>query len=348
MLKSFFLSKEYGVYAWLMLAFLLSMIWYNVEILVFYNFWNKEIYDVIQSLQEERFWELFLGWDAGRFLNFVTLTEGTQPSFVEILALYIPIAVYATWQTQRYCFRWREANTKHYMTRWEGSPAKIEGGSQRIQEDLMIFGKTLQGLFTGFFSAILILIAFLPILWNLSESLPVWNGMIIPGFLVWVALSVSVGGTLISLLLGWKLPGLEYRNQVVEAKMRRQLVFSEDDFKERATAVLFPMFYSVRRNYYRLFNWYMGFGIWQTAFGLCVGNLALVVLAPAYFDQLITLGVLFQVLNAFGRVESSMGYFIDRWTTIVDFLSVIRRLREFNKALDDAEDITFDADGKKQ
>ena len=47
MLKSFFLSKEYGAYAWLMLAWLLSMIWYNVEILVFYNFWNKEIYDVI-------------------------------------------------------------------------------------------------------------------------------------------------------------------------------------------------------------------------------------------------------------------------------------------------------------
>ena len=64
------------------------------------------------------------------------------------------------------------------------------------------------------------------------RSLPVWNGQIIPGFLVWVALSVSIGGTLISLLLGWKLPGLEYRNQVVEAKMRRQLVFSEDDFSQ--------------------------------------------------------------------------------------------------------------------
>ena len=85
MLKSFFLTKEYAVYAWLMLAFLLSLIWYNVEILVYYNFWNKEIYDVIQSLQEERFWELFLGWDAGRFLNFVTLTEGTslKPTFAK-------------------------------------------------------------------------------------------------------------------------------------------------------------------------------------------------------------------------------------------------------------------------
>jgi ABC-type long-subunit fatty acid transport system fused permease/ATPase subunit len=32
-----------------------------------------------------------------------------------------------------------------------------------------------------------------------------------------------------------------------------------------------------------------------------------------------------------------MGFFIDRWTTIVDFLSVIKRIREFNKALDQAE-----------
>jgi peptide/bleomycin uptake transporter len=343
MLKSFFWTREYAFYAWTMLAFLLSIIWYNVEILVFYNSWNKEIYDVIQSLQEDRFWELFLGWDGGRFMNFITLTEGVQPSFVEIIVLYTPIAVYSVWQTQRYCFMWREANTKHYMRRWENSTAKIEGGSQRIQEDLMVFGKTLQGLFTGFFSAVLILFAFLPILWNLSESLPIWNGQIIPGFLVWVALSVSIGGTLISLLLGWKLPKLEYNNQVVEARMRKQLVHSEDDFAARSTEILFPMFFSVRRNYYRLFNWYMGFGVWQTAFGLCVGNIALVVLAPAYFEQLITLGVLFQVLNAFGRVESSMGYFIDRWTTIVDFLSVIRRIREFNTALDSAEDTTFDS-----
>jgi len=43
-----------------------------------------------------------------------------------------------------------------------------------------------------------------------------------------------------------------------------------------------------------------------------------------------------------------MGYFIDRWTTIVDFLSVIRRLREFNHALDNAEDVTFDDSGNVQ
>ena len=237
-----------------------------------------------------------------------------------------------------YTFRWREANTRYYLFRWENSTAKIEGGSQRLQEDLMMFGKTLQSLFTGFFSAILVLVAFLPILWNLSSGLPVWNGQIIPGFLVWVALTISIGGTLFSLLLGWKLPGLEYKNQVVEAKFRKKLVYSEDDYNERLTADLFPMFAAVKRNYYKLFNWYMAFGLWQTLFGFLAGNIAIVVLAPSYFSQLITLGVLFQVINAFGRVEGSLTYFIDRWTTIVEFQSVIRRIREFDRALTKAEE----------
>lgn len=340
MLKSFFLSRERFLYSWLMLTWLLVIGWYTVQILVYYNAWNREFYDAIQTLQEERFWDLFWGFNFARFVDFVSLSmdeENFVPSFLEIIILYVPIATYATWQTQRYTFVWREANTHYYLTRWENSTAKIEGGSQRIQEDLMIFGKTLQSLFSGFVSKIFVLAAFLPILWNLSEGLPVWGDKIIPGFLVWVALALSIGGTLISFLLGIKLPGLEYNNQVVEAKFRKKLVHSEDDFKERMTADLFPMFDSVKRNYYRLFNYYMAFGIWQTGFGMIAGNVALIVLANSYFAQLITLGVLIQVVNAFGRVESSLTYFIDRWTTIVDFQSVIKRLREFNKVLDEAD-----------
>ena len=338
MLKSFFATRDSCIYAWGMLGVLLVIAWYNVEILVFYNTWNKEFYDTIQSLQQDRFWELLWGFDIVRFKDMILLKDDVIPSFIEIIILYVPLATYSVWQTQRYTFRWREANTRYYLFRWETSTAKIEGGSQRLQEDLMMFGKTLQSLFTGFFSAILVLVAFLPILWNLSSGLPVWNGQIIPGFLVWIALAISIGGTLISLLLGWKLPGLEYNNQVVEAKFRKKLVYSEDDYNERLTADLFPMFAAVKRNYYRLFNWYMAFGLWQTLFGFLTGNIAIVVLAPSYFGQLITLGVLFQVINAFGRVEGSLTYFIDRWTTIVEFQSVIRRIREFDRVLTKAEE----------
>ena len=88
---------------------------------------------------------------------------------------------------------------------------------------------------------------------------------------------------------------------------------------------------------YRLFNWYTGLSIWQTAFGILLGNVALIALAPAFFSELITLGVFFQVLNAFGRVESSMTFFVDSWSVIVDFMSVVKRLRQFNRALDEGD-----------
>ena len=349
MIKSFFFGEDW-LYAWLMLTLILAITWYTVEILVFYNTWNKEFFDTIQELNEPQFWYLLKSFDMSRIWELITLQKvllevngawlwvpKNTPSFIEIVGLYVPISTYLIWQTQRYTFRWREANTKWYLQRWDNCTATIEGGSQRIQEDLMLFGKILQGLFTGFFSAIVVLIAFLPILWRLSENLPIWNGEVIPGFLVWVALIVSGGGTLISLLLGWPLPGLEYNNQAVEATFRKKLVYSEDDFSHRAVVALFPMFAAIKKNYYRLFNWYMAFSVWQTAFGFLVGNIAIVVLAPAYFSEIITLGVLFQVVNAFGRVEGSMSYFIDRWPVIVEFMSVIKRLREFDAALTEAE-----------
>jgi len=335
MLKGFFWNKSTFFYAWLMLAWLMALSWYNVQILVTYNEWNREWYDAIQGLNEERFWFLFWDINLGRVWDFIWRKPNVMPSFAEILIVYVPLATYAIWQTQRYVFNWREANTHFYLERWERSTQTIEGASQRLQEDLMKFGSTLQGLFTGFFSAVLILFAFIPVLWNLSEGLPIWNGQIIPGFLVWAVLAISIGGTLISFLLGYPLPRLEYNNQVVEAKFRKKLVWSEDDVNHRMTQDLFPMFAAVKRNYYRLFNWYMAFGLWQTAFSLLVGNMAIILLADSYFAQLITFGVLIQVVQAFGRVENSLTFFIDRWTTIVEFQSVVKRLREFNKILDD-------------
>ena len=142
---------------------------------------DREWYDAIQALNKERFWFLFWDFNLGRMWNFILRKDNIMPSFLEILITYVPLAAYSIWQTQRYVFAWREANTHYYLKRWERSTQTIEGASQRLQEDLMRFGTTLQSLFTGLFSAVLILFAFIPVLWTLSEGLPIWNGQIIPG-----------------------------------------------------------------------------------------------------------------------------------------------------------------------
>ncbi|MDB5481065.1 MAG: bacA, partial [Caulobacteraceae bacterium] len=47
----------------------------------------------------------------------------------------------------------------------------------------------------------------------------------------------------------------------------------------------------------------------------------------------ITLGLLQQILNAFDQVRSSFQYLVNSWTTIVELLSIYKRLRTFERAI---------------
>ena len=56
---------------------------------------------------------------------------------------------------------------------------------------------------------------------------------------------------------------------------------------------------------------------------------AYVFLAPAIVAGVVTLGVMQQIIRAFGRVEGSMQYLLKAWPTIIELASVYKRLREF-------------------
>jgi peptide/bleomycin uptake transporter len=62
---------------------------------------------------------------------------------------------------------------------------------------------------------------------------------------------------------------------------------------------------------------------------------AYVFLAPAIVAGVMTLGVMQQIIRAFGRVEGSMQYLLKSWPTIIELMSVYRRLREFEATLNE-------------
>jgi len=111
-----------------------------------------------------------------------------------------------------YSLRWREAMTFEYIPRWREVREEIEGASQRIQEDTYRFAKIVEYLGLQVMNAFMTLAAFLPILWGLSQGISVPIIQDVPGSLVWAAVITSVGGMIISWLVGIKLPGLEYNN----------------------------------------------------------------------------------------------------------------------------------------
>ena len=219
-----------------------------------------------------------------------------------------------------------------YLNRWRECKHDIEGSSQRMQEDVYRFAKITETLGLQILKAIMILIAFIPVLWGLSSGVDLPYLKEIPGSLVWIALAVSVGGLIISWFVGIKLPKLEYNIQKSEAAFRKELVYAEDDKVNYASfESVLGLFTGLRFNYYRLFLHYGYFNVWLISFSQFMVIVPFIIMGNGLFSGVITLGVLIQVSNAFSQVRSSFSVFIDNWTTITELRSIHKRLDEFEK-----------------
>ncbi|MGL4200998.1 MAG: SbmA/BacA-like family transporter, partial [Enterobacter roggenkampii] len=68
----------------------------------------------------------------------------------------------------------------------------------------------------------------------------------------------------------------------------------------------------------------------DTVFGI-------VLLFPSIVAGTITLGLMTQITNVFDQVRSSFQYLISSWTTLVELMSIYKRLRSFERELDDRD-----------
>ncbi len=60
----------------------------------------------------------------------------------------------------------------------------------------------------------------------------------------------------------------------------------------------------------------------------------LFLLFPSIVAGTITLGLMTQITNVFGQVRGSFQYLISSWTTLVELMSIYKRLRSFERELD--------------
>jgi peptide/bleomycin uptake transporter len=157
----------------------------------------------------------------------------------------------------------------------------------------------------------------------------------IPYGLVIAAILWSVFGTALLALVGIKLPGLEFRNQRVEAAYRKELVYGEDDPSRASPPTVQALFSRVRYNYFRLYFHYLYFNVTRFLY-LQVDNVfGVFLLFPAIVAGALTLGLMNQILNVFDQVRSSFQYLITSWSTLVELMSIYKRLRSFEQILQD-------------
>lgn len=315
MLKSFFASREWALWAWGGLSFLLGSVYVQVELLVLLNEWYKGFYDLLQNAKDhdvEDLWQKLI-------------------EFSIIVLPYITIASISNFAARHYTFRWRQAMTFAYFPIWQKMDKEIEGASQRIQEDTFRFSRILEDLGMELFEAFLKLLAFLPILWVLSEHVIIPVVQDVPGSMALVALAVSFGGTIISWFVGIKLPGLEYNNQRVEAAYRKRLVYAEDNKSYATLPAILELFSGLRFNYFRLFLHKSYFDLWRIFFLQYSLLIPFIMMGPSLFSGAITLGIVIQTANAFDKVNEGFSYLIRSWTTITELMSIIKRLKEFEQ-----------------
>jgi peptide/bleomycin uptake transporter len=83
----------------------------------------------------------------------------------------------------------------------------------------------------------------------------------------------------------------------------------------------------VRRNYFRLYFNYMYFNVARFLYLQTDAVFGYIVLGPAVVAATLTFGTFRQILNAFDQVRTSFQYLVNSWTTIVELMSIYKRLR---------------------
>lgn len=317
MFYCFFGQRRWLCWSWPGVVIILFGTWCKVQIDIGVTRWYGGFYDAIQRVlsdprnapQEELYGYL---WELG------LLSVG-----MVLMAALLEFLV------RHFIFRWRTAMYDHYMAHWPRL-RQIEGASQRIQEDTMRFARISEDVCIYMLRAVMTLIAFQPMMWELSQRI---NYLPMVGhvdhLLIYVSLLSALLGSAGLALVGVRLPGLEFANQRSEAALRKELVLGEDDGAYTQPETMRDLYRRVHENYVCLYRHFLYFDLVKWSYVQVSSAIPLVLLVPAIFSGLITLGTFRQAQSVFNRFEDSLNFFVYNWKDIVELLSVYRRLQEF-------------------
>jgi putative ATP-binding cassette transporter len=330
-----------------MVVFLVVLNQAEVGIIVRLNFFNRAWFDAIQHRDAATFWEQLL---------FV---------FTPWAFIYVGMTVIEYFTQSMLVIRWRRWLTDHFVSRWLTThnhyrislvAGQTDNPDQRISEDIFRFinggtdGSTQAfGLYD--FSILLIstittLVSFSIVLWSLSESFTFpGTDIVVPGFLFWVALIYATAGTLITHMIGRPLIGLYFRRQHMEADFRFSLARLREYTEQVAMLggegaeqnILSSRFGALIANYLDVIYRGMRVRAFTQTFGQLSPIIPFVFTAPFYFLGKIELGVMTQTAQAFSRVADSLTFFVNYYTYLAGFKSVVDRLNSFDAAIDQAQ-----------
>ena len=327
--RSYWQSEEKKK-AYLLLLAIVALTLGVVFMLVQLNQWYNIFYSALQNYEKEKiFSELF--------------------HFSWLAFIYIILAVYAFYLQQVLIINWRRWLTNEYIDEWLNHKTyyrlqmfgtATDNPDQRISEDVRMFVEYTLRFGIGILKAFTTFASFVLILYNLSGPLQfklAGMDIHIPGYLVWTALLYSIIGTWLTYKVGNKLVGLNFVQQKYEADFRFAMMRMRENaesvafysgeghegsvFKKRFSLLLNNFWNIIKKQ--KQLTW---LNSWYSQIAIIF---PLVVAMPRYLAKDITLGGLMQISSAFGRVQESLSYFVDMYSSIAEWQAVVERLTGF-------------------
>jgi vitamin B12/bleomycin/antimicrobial peptide transport system ATP-binding/permease protein len=308
-----------------------------VFILVLVNDWNRQFYEAIQNKDLASFGPLLL-------------------RFCVLAAIYITGAVYKLYFTQMLQIRWRTWMTRRFLGSWlddkryyrmELHDRRTDNPDQRISEDLRMFTSNTLDLSLGLLGSLVTLVSFVVILWTISGPLSfavAGREVFIPGYMVWAAVLYALVGSLLTHFIGRPLIGLSFRQQRFEADFRFLLARLRENAEgvalyhgeESEGTGLRSRFERIRANFFDLMRFTKRLTFFTVGYDQVAIVFPILVAAPRYFSGEISLGVLFQISNAFSQVQGSLSWFVESYGSLAVWKATVDRLLTFQEALAEA------------
>ncbi len=304
-------------------ALVLFLTVFAVRMNVLFSYWYNDFYTAIQNLDEPAFW---------RFMRIFAVLA-TVHVLRSLVVYLVGQTLDINWRThlnERIVDRWLDSGA-YYRERFVDDP--VDNPDQRIQVDITDFVTTSRVLSMGAVNAVLSIVSFTGILWDLSGPMTLF-GVEIPRLMVFLVFIYVLVTTAVAFWIGRPLIGLNFLNEKLGATYRYALVrvreygeavaFYRGEPVERSG--LLAKFAAVIRNWWRLVFRTLKFN----GFNLAVNQLSVIfpflVQGPRLFAGQVTLGDVMQTSNAFGQVHDSLSFFRESYDDFAAFRATTIRL----------------------
>jgi putative ATP-binding cassette transporter len=264
----------------------------------------------------------------------------------ELTYLYAKLAFdirWRVWLTERVTADWLRGRA-FYRSRFIDNT--IDNPDQRVEKDITTFAEQSRTLTLGAIQAVVSVVSFTKVLWDLSGPMTIL-GVTIPRAALVIVLTYVLVTTVVAFWVGRPLIRINVLRERTTANFRYALVRMRDS----AESVAFYRGENVERDgllgrfaevidvQWRYVYRYMKFAGWNFVVGQSAYLFPYLIQAPRFFSGAVNLGGLNQTASAFSQIQDSLSFFRESYDDFAEYRASLIRLDGLLIASNESRDL---------